>query len=252
LAHDPPASYVSIKLPALRFSRELLREVAEKAMAPSPLPGGGEGRSSKERAVFDHGTRSAPTTWGRRLHFDSLAPETVERTQQMIDELLADLPGLDVGCTLPGRWRRSVEDAHWAARRDLFVRVVKGQWADPEDPNRDAGVGYLEVINQLAGRARRVAVATHDVALAAEAVRRLRAARTPCELELLYGLPMRQSIKQARELGVGVRIYVPYGETYLPYALSQVRRRPRVLWWLVKDAVASLFSRAWIATREEN
>ncbi len=256
LAHDPPESYVSIKLPALRFSKELLREVAEKAAAHLQL--GEDGRHAHRstlevgHSMLDNvqrptrqpcGTRSVPTTSGRRLHFDSLAPETAERTQQMIDELLADVPGLDVGCTLPGRWRRSVEDAHWAARSDLFVRVVKGQWADPDDPDRDPQAGYLEVINQLAGRARRVAVATHDVALAAEALRRLRAARTPCELELLHGLPMRPSIQQARELGVGVRVYVPYGETYLPYALSQVRRRPRVLWWLVKDALASLLAR---------
>ena len=50
---------------------------------------------------------------------------------------------------------------------------------------------------------------------------------------------MRRSIKQARELGIGVRVYVPYGAAYMPYALSQIRRQPRVLWWLVRDAVAS-------------
>ena len=77
----------------------------------------------------------------------------------------------------------------------------------------------------------------------AEAVERLRAAGTPCDLELLYGLPVRASIKQARELGLDVRIYVPYGEAYMPYALSQVRRKPRILGWLVKDLVASAWAR---------
>ena len=38
-------------------------------------------------------------------------------------------------------------------------------------------------------------------------------------------------------LAVGVHVYVPYGRAYLPYALSCVRGNPRILWWLVRDAI---------------
>jgi proline dehydrogenase len=87
-----------------------------------------------------------------------------------------------------------------------------------------------------------VGVATHDPLLAAEAIRRLQAAGTPCVQELLYGLPMRTQVAQARQLKVGVRIYVPYGQAYMPYALSQIRRKPRIVWWLLRDLVASWFA----------
>ena len=66
--------------------------------------------------------------------------------------------------------------------------------ARPADPNRDMGAGFLEVIDQLAGRASHVAVASHNVPLAAEAIQRLRAAGQSFELELLFGLPMTQSL----------------------------------------------------------
>jgi CelD/BcsL family acetyltransferase involved in cellulose biosynthesis len=239
LVQESPDCYLSIKLPALRFSSELLSEVAERAVGhvyKRARPTCRLARGPNGPSIVGHVYKRAP----RRIHFDALAPETADRTREMIDELLTAVPGIDLGCTLPGRWRRSPQDARWAVERGLFVRVVKGQWADPQEPGRDPRAGYLEVIDQLAGRARRVAVATHDPDLAADALRRLRAAGTPCDLELLHGLPMRRAIKKARELGVGVRVYVPYGETYLPYALSQIRRRPRILWWLAKDAVASL------------
>jgi proline dehydrogenase len=80
-------------------------------------------------------------------------------------------------------------------------------------------------------------VASHDVPLAAEAVSRLRRAGTPCELELLYGMPLTRSLRWADTSGVPVRIYVPYGRGYLPYAVSQLRRNPRLLWGLLRDLV---------------
>ncbi|NQT16541.1 MAG: GNAT family N-acetyltransferase [Planctomycetes bacterium] len=213
LADDPHGGYLSIKLPALRFSWPMIDEVAGRARET-----------------------------GRRIHFDSLAPETADRTRETIQRALSEHEGVDIGYTLPGRWRRSLDDADWATQRGLFVRVVKGEWPDTADPNRDPHAGYLEVIDRLAGRAARVGVATHDPKLAADAVRRLQEAGTPCDVELLHGLPMRSSIRNARELGVDVRIYVPYGEAYMPYALSQIRRKPYVVWWLAKDFLASLFA----------
>ncbi len=212
LAAGPDTDYLSIKLPALRFSKELLGEVAERA-------------------------RSAAC----RIHVDSLAPEEADHTRSMVEATLAEVPGVDIGYTLPGRWLRSRDDARWASDRDLFVRVVKGEWADPADPQRDKRAGFLEVIDALAGRARRVGVATHDPTLADKSIRRLQQAGTPCDLELLYGLPMRDAIRRASDLGVPVRIYVPYGEAYMPYALSQVRRKPRIVWWVLKDITVSMF-----------
>jgi proline dehydrogenase len=84
-----------------------------------------------------------------------------------------------------------------------------------------------------------VSVASHDGALAGEALRRLQSAGTRCDLELLYGLPMRASLRVARRLGVPVRVYIPYGAAYLPYAVSRLRKSPRIAWWLLRDLVAS-------------
>ena len=74
--------------------------------------------------------------------------------------------------------------------------------------------------------------------LAREALRRLRAAGTPCELELLFGLPAMPAARAADELSVPVRIYVPYGHATLPYRIADARRDARVLGWLVAGPVA--------------
>ena len=199
-------SYLSIKPPALRYNCELAAEMAAKAQ-----------------------------THGIRLHCDSHGPEVVDATCTMIQAMLGELSPNLLSTTIPGRWERSLADARWAIERGVKVRVVKGEWPDPADPNRDMGAGFLEVIDQLAGRASHVAVASHNVPLAAEAIQRLRAAGQSFELELLFGLPMTQSLAWAREHDVRVRVYVPYGPGYIPHAINQLRRKPRIAWWIVKD-----------------
>ena len=157
----PKQEYLSIKLPALRFSPELFGEVVAQA------------RST-----------------GRRIHLDSLAPEDADRTRSMVDEALVAAPGLDIGYTLPGRWLRSVDDARWASDRGLFVRVVKGEWIDPADPQRDKREGFLDVIDALAGRTSRVGVATHDPVLAAKAIpakTRFPSSARPCTRSSIRG-----------------------------------------------------------------
>jgi len=204
--------YISVKAPSLQYSQDaLLRLVA--TCEPNKT----------------------------RVHFDSLARDSAEPTRVLIDRTLPHYA--NVSCTLPGRWKRSLEDAEWAINRGIAVRVVKGQWFDPDAPWLDPHQGFLDVIGRLAGRARSVAVATHCPKLAAAALERLLEAGTPCELELLYGLSSRAALMVAAKMGVRTRIYVPYGYGWLPYSLLQIRRNPRILWSIAEDLVRNRFTR---------
>ena len=48
----------------------------------------------------------------------------------------------------------------------------------------------------------------------------------------MWLLPSRRQIELARQLSVPVRVYVPFGVAYLPYCLGQMKRNPRIAWWL--------------------
>jgi proline dehydrogenase len=197
-------AYLSVKAPALGFSPDRVAKLLER-------------------------TRPA----GVRVHFDSLSAESAERTFALVGDAREHHDGL--GITLPGRWRRSLDDADAAVELGFEVRVVKGQWPDLQAPEHDPRAGFLAIVERLAGRARRVAVATHDEGLARQALGRLQAAGTTCELELLFGLPAAQAARAGDELSVPVRIYVPYGHSSLPYRVLDVRRDARVLGWLSRD-----------------
>lgn len=206
LANSKLDTYLSIKPPALKFDAALTEEVA-----------------------------AAAKKWNVRVHCDSHGPEMAEGSHAMEQLLLDRLGPTNVSTTLPGRWLRSLPDADWAAERGIRVRVVKGQWPDPAAPVRDQSAGYMEVIDRLAGRAREVGIASHDVPLIARAVARLRQAKTPFELELLYGMPMEAALSWARQNQVPVRVYVPFGKGFLPSAVGVLRRNPRLAWLVLKD-----------------
>lgn len=202
----PFDALVSVKAPSLGFSAVLFRSLMERA---------------RDGQVV--------------LRFDSLGPETADPTFDLVGDLVGGPPGM--GCTLPGRWRRSLDDADRAIDLGLHIRIVKGQWPDVHGPEIDPRAGFLHLIDRIAGRARRAAVATHDAGLAREALRRLRAAGTPCELELLFGLPFRDVMAVAEADGVPVRVYLPYGHGSLPYAMRQVRQNPGIAWRIIRDLV---------------
>lgn len=174
---------------------------------------------------------------GSRIVLDAHRERDATQTYDLLGAVAA--PGRDLGCALPARWPRSAADAECAVEAGWAVRLVKGQFrAAAAEPDHAAAM--LRLASRLAGRARRVGVATHDPALARGCLRMLVDAGTPCELELLHGLPMRRPLEVARALGVPVRVYVPYGEPGLPYAVAHIRRRPRAALWLMRDAARAL------------
>jgi proline dehydrogenase len=209
LAKIDRPGYVSFKVPSLGYDEAMLAQLALEA----------------ERR-------------DQRIHFDSHGPETATPTIDALARLKS--PGRRLSLTVPARWARSLADVDWAVANAVRVRVVKGQWACPENPDADLRETYLAVIDKLAGRGIEVAVATHDAPLARLALMRLKAAGTSCEMELLCGLPRRDALAVARDLDVPVRLYIPFGQAWLPYALDQAVRSPKMLWWMLRDTVNAL------------
>jgi len=200
-------SYLSVKAPAFGFDGALLKTILEKAKV------------------------------GKRfVHFDAMGPDTVDRTFRLLDQ--ARHSYANIGYTLPGRWRRSVQDADSAVELGLRVRVVKGEWSGLNGDDPDMRDGYMQVVERLALRhARHVAVATHDVELASNCLDCLKSAGISCDIELLYGLPKRAMLDLARRYEVRARIYIPYGEAGLPYRLKDTLRTPRILSSFARDLV---------------
>lgn len=204
-----PELQLAIKAPPMAFDAARIRELAA--------------------AAFEAGIS---------LVFDSHAHGQADNTLALVDGLLTDFPG--TGLALPARWQRSIADAGRFRDTSARIRIVKGEWPDPGDAEGDVSEAYLELVSRLAGRDAPVAVATHDPALAQAALTLLQSSGTPCQLEQLRGLPRRRTSAIAGRLGVPVRIYLPYGPGWWPYAINGAVARPHLIAWTVRDRLASL------------
>jgi proline dehydrogenase len=194
--------YLSVKAPAIGFDAGLLRTVIDAARGSDI-----------------------------RIHFDSLEPEATDRTFDLIEEGLQHHPHF--GCTLPARWRRSLDDTERAIDLQVPVRVCQGQWPCTER-ERPPAVAHRELIERLAGRAPHVAVASHNVPIATASMEHLLEKRTDVSLEQLYGFPLHLT-RYAASRGVRTRIYLGYGKAMLPYGFAMVKQRPVIAWWMLRD-----------------
>lgn len=197
-----PDTCLAIKASPLHFDKDLLRAVAGPASAA-----------------------------GMTVVFDALTHVQAGPTLDLV-EWLADAYGAS-GTALPVRWRRSLADAERLREAPVRIRLVKGEWGDPDGDAGEPALAFLNLVRMLAGRRASVGIATHDPALAREALEILKPSGTPCELEQLRGLPMKRCTAVAAELGIPVRLYWPFGPGWWPYAAEKLVERPYLpKWWL--------------------
>jgi hypothetical protein len=201
------------------------REIAERLAGQDAL------LALKSPALgFDEALVGEIAAAGVPLVLDSLSEAHADRTLALAEKFAA-------GIALPARWRRSAADAARLRDGPCRIRLVKGEWADPQGDAPDVAEAYLALARALAGRSATVGVATHDPALADAALRIFLRAGTPCELEQLRGLPRRRTTALARKLGVPVRLYYAFGPGWWPYAVDKALARPYLPLWALRDFV---------------
>jgi proline dehydrogenase len=155
----------------------------------------------------------------------------------------------NVGIVLQAYLRRTFDDVRALADLTPSVRLVKGIYIEPPElayteralVNRN----FMALLRELVDLGCRVAVASHDEALVAEA-RRLadqrRLGPDRYEFQLLLGVkePLRDELIAA---GHRVRIYVPYGEAWYGYSLRRLKENPSIAGYVARDVVRGLAGR---------
>lgn len=160
----------------------------------------------------------------------------VDRILALRASLLA--AGVPVAQTLQAYLRRSAGDLEPIISASGQVRLVKGAFADPRP---HAFQGKTEIDRNYLALARRMLGAdakasgfrpvfgTHDDALIAE-IRRIERSGGwlpgQYEFEMLYGVrtELQRQLRIAREQ---VRLYLPFGKAWWPYAVRRIGESPR-------------------------
>lgn len=166
-----------------------------------------------------------------------------ERTCALHRELLQ--AGLPAGLTLQARRRGTPADLAATIGQRTSLRLVKG--AFPERALDHAGraridQAYLDAAAiMLSPAAREVGFlpvfGTHDDRLAGAIMTLARErgwAPEAFEFEMLYGVRPDWQLA-LRQLGYAVRVYLPFGQDWWPYAVRRIGEHPRNAWLLARS-----------------
>ncbi|NOZ01428.1 MAG: proline dehydrogenase [Deltaproteobacteria bacterium] len=148
----------------------------------------------------------------------------------------ADRRFSNCGAVLQAYLKRTVGDAAVLARDGANVRVCKGIYKEPADiafhdkeEIRGSFLRTAEILMQ--GEGTYCAFATHDHELVQRLLRLIEKRGFPkdrCEFQVLLGVPVGSMLNDLSGLGFDVRVYVPFGKEWYPYATRRLKENPRL------------------------
>ena len=161
---------------------------------------------------------------GQTIRFDMEHSTITDRTLDLCLQMNKEFPET-IGTALQARLFRTKDDMLELMKNNVSVRLVKGAYLEKQTialkSYQDIQNNYLQLITLLGSRTdRRCAVATHDEIILDNILSRADADRF--DFEFIYGI--RRDLQQKlKDQGQKVRIYLPYGENWLPYTLRRLR-----------------------------
>ncbi len=156
---------------------------------------------------------------------------TTDDTLEFYDKLRKEFPG-HVGTVLQAYLHRTPQDVINHAEGYQNYRLCKGIYIEPRlhawKNHQSINHNYMQSLEQMFKQGAYVGIATHDEQLVCEAmnlIRKMDIKPDQYEFQMLLGVDeeLRQIILRN---GHRLRIYVPYGQDWLPYSKRRLKENP--------------------------
>jgi proline dehydrogenase len=177
---------------------------------------------------------------GRRIEIDMESSAYTDRTLAIVERVHERFG--NVRAVVQAYLYRSESDVERLSRLGVPVRLCKGAYLEPGEkafPDKSqVDANYVKLMRYLIQQGTEPALATHDEAMIAEALKMIEQqglARERYEFQMLYGIRSDLQQRLARQ-GHRVRVYVPFGREWYPYFLRRLAERPANVWFLLKNA----------------
>ncbi len=164
----------------------------------------------------------------------------LESTLRLFGAVYPEYPA-EIGVVLQAYLKRTREDVERMCDLGARVRLCKGAYREPEQlayqDMQQIRTHFVECMQVLLTRGRYPAIATHDDRLIA-ATKEYAAAKDIAadtyEFQMLFGLRPKTQLQVAQS-GYNMRVYIPYGNMWLPYYYRRLRERPENVMFLLRN-----------------
>lgn len=176
------------------------------------------------------------------VRLDMEGSDVTDSTIALFESALPDYRE-NVGIVLQAYLKRTREDIARMCELNARVRLCKGAYKEPESiafqnmsSIRDRFCEYMET---LLTSAPYPAIATHDDILidkTKEFVGANNIAASDFEFQMLYGMRPETQLSTIEE-GFSMRVYVPFGDMWVPYFSRRLRERKENVFFVLKNLV---------------
>ena len=149
----------------------------------------------------------------------------------------------NAGVVIQSMLRRSAEDVERLIAMGARVRLVKGAYREPAplafQRKAEVNAAFDRLAERLLDAGNHPAIATHDderIRCVIEYAARRGIAPDRFEIQMLYGIRPATQLALV-ERGYRMRIYVPYGERWLPYFTRRLRERKENVFFVVRNLI---------------
>ena len=170
---------------------------------------------------------------GNFVRIDMEDISCTDDTLEIYNRLRKDYPS-NVGTVLQSYLRRTVNDIASLHDQPMNIRLCKGIYREPREhayKHPDVvNMNYVYALEKLFQAKAYTGIATHDSRLVFEATRlidKYGLSRDDYEFQMLLGVD-EQLRKIIVDQGHRLRVYVPYGRSWLPYAKRRLKENPDI------------------------
>jgi len=176
---------------------------------------------------------------GGFVRVDAEGSDTTSSTVDVIKEV-RDL-GLPVGAVIQSMLRRSATDLVSFLESGIKIRLCKGAYKEPVDiayqDKKEVDRQYVALMKRLLTSGIHHGIATHDDKIIEETkkfAKQCGIAKDRFEFQMLLGIRPKFQQKLVND-GWKVRVYVPFGKSWLPYTYRRLRERKENIWFVAKN-----------------
>ena len=177
---------------------------------------------------------------GTFVRLDMEGTDVTESTISILEKVYPEYPE-NVGIVLQAYLKRTAEDIERVCALGARVRLCKGAYKEPAKlAYQDMPTireQFLEHMDTLITKGKFPAIATHaDILIDATRsyVKTNNVSPDTFEFQMLYGIRA-DTQKAIAEEGYGIRVYVPFGDMWLPYYSRRLRERKENVWFILKN-----------------
>jgi proline dehydrogenase len=176
------------------------------------------------------------------VRLDMEGSDITASTLALFESAYPDYPD-HVGIVLQAYLKRTERDVERMCALNARVRMCKGAYKEPPDlAYQDMNVireRFMVYAKRLIEGSRYPAIATHDDLLinaTKEFVGERAIAADRFEFQMLYGIRPETQVHLRNE-GFNMRVYIPYGNEWVPYFTRRLRERKENVWFVLRNLV---------------